>query len=48
VISSAINFETVALYMIYIKFKTNEAYVITATHVENRVFKTGVYSFSFI
>jgi len=48
VISSAINFGTIALYMIYIKFKTNEAYVMTAMHVENRIFKTGVHSFSFI
>jgi len=48
VIYSAINFETIALYMIYIKFKTDEAYVITATHVENRVLKTGVHSFSFV
>ena len=44
-ISSAINFETIALDVIYIKLKTNEAYVITTTHVENSVFQTGVHSF---
>jgi hypothetical protein len=48
VISSAINFETIALYVSYVKFKTNEVYVITAARVENSVIQSGVHIFSFI